>query len=113
MVTSYELSVLLTTSANQLCSRLPMVLPYLLAFKVLCNQTTLTPSGPYPYAAPIPASLLSHSAPLTTSGKCFFFFFFAGSGHLPNGAPGVCLDGPDAVEIVFIGSRVPGRQHLP
>lgn len=40
---------------------------------------------------------------MTASGK----WFFVGSRHSPNGASGVCLDGPDAVEIVFIGSWVP------
>lgn len=33
--------------------------------------------------------------------------------HLPNGAAGVSLDGPDAVEIVFVRSWIPGWQHLP
>lgn len=43
------------------------------------------------------------TTPLGNSGTSFF----VSSGHLPDGASSVCLDGPDAVEVVFIGGWVP------
>lgn len=38
---------------------------------------------------------------------------FAGPDTYPNGAAGISLDGPDAVEVVLDGADNPGGQHLP